>query len=85
MNIGLATAVQQFGEATVRVRLNRTGGNARRIFEKYSELLRSDSPGVTEEQLREVYRKGTIRHLNLPVQGRDGEIIYPQGGMTFLL
>jgi hypothetical protein len=85
MNVGLATVVKEIGEATVRARLNRAGGNARRIFEKYSQLLRSDSPGVTVEQLREVYRNGTIRQLNLPVEELDGVTRYPQGGRTFTL
>jgi hypothetical protein len=85
MNVGLATVVKEIGEATVRARLNRAGGNARRIFEKYSQLLRSESPGVTVEQLREVYRNGTIRQLNLPVHEPDGATRYPQGGRTFTL
>jgi hypothetical protein len=85
MNVGLATVVKEFGEATVRARLNRAGGNAKRMFDKYSQLLRSGSPGVTVEQLREVYRNGTIRQLNLPVHEPDGATGYPQGGRTLTL
>ena len=85
MNVGLATVVKEFGEATVRARLNRAGGNAKRMFDKYSQLLRSGSPGVTVEQLREVYRNGTIKQLNLPVHEPDGATGYPQGGRTLTL
>lgn len=84
MSLGLASAVQELGEAVVRARLNQTG-NAKRIFEKYSDLLHIDSPGVTEEDLRDIYRKGTIRQLNIPRTGTDGKIHYPAGGVVLLL
>ena len=85
LNIGLATAVRQYGEATVRARLNRGGKNAKRFFEQYSDMLRSDQPGVTAEQLREIYRSTTIRQLNVPVTGPDGEARYPAGGFVLTL
>ena len=86
MNVGLAAVVKELGLATVRARLNRTGGgNAKRIFDKYSDLLRSDSPGVSADFLRERYRKRTIRQLNLPIRGPDGKIRYPMGGRTLTL
>lgn len=85
MSVGLATVVNQLGEAIVRARLNRAGGNAERIFEKYSGLLRSDSSGVTVARLREIYRNGTIKQLNLPTTGPAGEIRYPAGGPMHLL
>jgi hypothetical protein len=55
------------------------------MFDKYSQLLRSGSPGVTVEQLREVYRNGTIKQLNLPVHQPDGTTRYPQGGLALTL
>ena len=84
MSVGLASAVRELGEATVRARLNRTG-NANRFFEKYSDLLHIDSPGVTEDRLREIYRKGTIKQLNLPRTGADGKVRYPAGGFMLTL
>jgi hypothetical protein len=84
MSVGLATAVKQFGEATVRTRLNRAG-NANRFFSQYSDLLRADPTGVTADRLREIYRNGTLKQLNLPVLGPDGEVRYPQGGYSVLL
>jgi hypothetical protein len=84
MSVGLATVVKQLGEATVRARLNRKG-NAKRVFSKYSGLLRDGSPGVTKDRLREIYRITTIKQLNLPTTGPDGEISYPAGGVVYLL
>jgi hypothetical protein len=80
MSVGLATAVKQFGEATVRARLNRAGGNANRLFSQYSELLRADRAGVTADRLREIYRNGTLKQLNLAVLGPDGKVSQPWGG-----
>ncbi len=85
MSLGLAAAVRDFGEAEVRARLNRSGGNAKRVFDNYSDLLLCDSVGVTEAQLRDEYRRGTIRQLNVPVEGPDGEITYPAGGFSLTL
>jgi hypothetical protein len=85
MKLGLAAAVQELGEATVRARLNRTGGNAKRIFDRYSDLLRSVSAGVTVAELRDQYRRRTIRQLNWPVVGVDGKLTYPAGGLTLTL
>jgi hypothetical protein len=84
MSVGLATAVKQLGEATVRARLNRTG-NANRFFSQYSDLLRADPAGVTAERLREIYRKGTVIQLNLPVLGPDGKVRHPRGGLLLTL
>lgn len=84
MSLGLATAVRELGEAIVRARLNRRG-NAARIFDRYSGLLRADSPGVTAQQLREVYRRSTVRQLNLPIVGEDGTIRYPAKGRLLTL
>jgi hypothetical protein len=84
MSLGLESAVQELGEAVVRARLNRTG-NANRIFEKYSDLLHIASPGVTEERLREIYRRGTIKQLNIPRTGSDGKVHYPAGGIVLTL
>jgi hypothetical protein len=84
MSLGLESAVQDLGEAVVRARLNRTG-NANRMFEKYSDLLRFKSPGVTEERLRDIYRRSTIKQLNIPRTGSDGKIHYPAGGVVLTL
>jgi hypothetical protein len=84
MSLGLASAVQELGEAVVRARLNQAG-NAKRYFEKYSDLLHVYAPGVTVEGLRDIYRKGTIRQLNIPRTGPDGKILYPAGGFVLLL
>jgi hypothetical protein len=84
MSVGLATVVKQYGEATVKARLNRKG-NANRIFSRYSDLLRLDSPGVTADQLRGAFRNGTIRQLNIPVSGPDEKVSYPQGGISLIL
>ena len=84
MSVGLATVVKQLGEATVRTRLNRTG-NANRFFSRYSDLLRADSAGVTADRLREIYRNGTMKQLNLPVLGPDGKVRHPWGGLLFTL
>jgi hypothetical protein len=84
MSVGLATVVKELGEATVRARLNRTG-NAKRLFDRYSDLLHADSPGVTVDRLREIYRKGTIRQLNFACVGPDGVISYPAGGRMLTL
>jgi hypothetical protein len=84
MSVGLATAVKQFGEATVRTRLNRAG-NANRVFSQYSDLLRADPAGVTADRLREIYRNGTLKQLNLPFLGPDGKVSHPQGGLSLTL
>jgi hypothetical protein len=76
MSQGLATAVQEQGRAAVRARLNQSG-NANRVFRQYSGLLSTESPGVTDEQLRNIYRSGTIKQLNLPSTDSDGEVSYP--------
>jgi hypothetical protein len=75
---------KDLGEAVVRARLNQSG-NASRFFEKYSDLLRIDSPGATEERLRDIYRVGTIAQLNIPRPGPDGKIGYPAGGRMLTL
>jgi hypothetical protein len=84
MSLGLASAVNELGEATVRARLNRAG-NANRVFERYSDLLGAGSPGATEERLRDIYRVGTIKQLNIPRTGSDGKIEYPAGGVVYTL
>jgi hypothetical protein len=87
MNLGLACAVQRFGEASVRSRLNRTGNgnNAQRVFSKYSELRIDAGTGISREQLCELYRASTIRQFNRPKTEEDGSITYPQGGRVFKL
>jgi hypothetical protein len=84
MNLGLAYAVQQLGEAAVRSRLNRDR-NAHRFFPKYTELLQAGLPGPTREHLRNSYRNSTVLQLNQPRPGPDGELVYPAGGPVWTL
>jgi hypothetical protein len=85
MSLGLQTAVERFGEKTVRGRLNRNG-NANRYFSKYSDLLRAEAVGgITSEQLRRAYQLSTIRQLNQPEVDGDGQDRYPKGGLLMSL
>ena len=80
MNLGLMEAVKALGEPAVWQRLNRNGGNAKRLFKKYSEFLCATTEGIIGEQLRELYRVSTMYQLNRPTERG-----YPQGGLVMSL
>jgi len=70
MNLGLQTAVRQFGRTQVRQRLQRSG-NAWRIFKNYGELLKTDDGfAVRVSNLQIGYQYSTREQLNLPNNGR---------------
>ena len=84
MNLGLARAVHQQGEAAVRTRLNKTR-NAKRFFDHYADLLRGGDQGPSRQDLVELYRSSTRKQLNIPERDQNGNVTYPLGGQCWLL
>lgn len=82
MCMGLKAAVEDVGQTLVRKRLNSKGARkGSRNFKKYSDLLQPSGKPLTNEMLKELYRRSTIRQLNQlrngcrPLGGWMGELL----------